>query len=244
MTRTQAVASAIGLFAVWMLMTYLLEARLGTFSQPDTASRFVYTVVANVLIGTIGAALVIRALVRRAEFRESQHTALRDRAGFSSSSPWRLFSRDFFCLPRVSQPRILCHPGECFRPGARRLDRRGRRLLGLVRCRSPQRPWAGLCLRRHCRRFRCARVWGLSLRPQSSVQYPVYGVVAVGSWRSNRALLLSRRRPVQHHCFAQRVRDPRRDPGSWRKWESRPICQSAAPADRDGDRGCRCPGHR
>jgi hypothetical protein len=68
MTRTQAVASAIGLFAVWMVMTYLLEARLGTFSQPDTTSRFVYTVVANVLIGTIGAARVIRALVRRAEF--------------------------------------------------------------------------------------------------------------------------------------------------------------------------------
>ena len=67
MTRTQAVAVAFGLFAVWTLATYLLEARLGTFLKPDATTRFVYTVVANVLIGTIGAALVIRALVRRAE---------------------------------------------------------------------------------------------------------------------------------------------------------------------------------
>jgi hypothetical protein len=68
MRRTQAVASAIGLFALWMLATYLLEARPGTFLKPDATSRFVYTVVANVFIGTIGAALVIRGLVRRADF--------------------------------------------------------------------------------------------------------------------------------------------------------------------------------
>ena len=68
MTRTQAFASAIGLFAAWTLATYLLEARLGTFLKPDATSRFVYTVVANVLIGTVGAALVIRALAGRAEF--------------------------------------------------------------------------------------------------------------------------------------------------------------------------------
>jgi hypothetical protein len=67
MTRAQAVAAAFGLFAVWTLATYLLEARLGTFLRPDATSRFVHTVVANVLIGTIGAALVIRALVRRVE---------------------------------------------------------------------------------------------------------------------------------------------------------------------------------
>ena len=66
-TRTQAVVAAFGLFAVWTLATYLLEARLGTFLKPDATTRIVYTVVANVLIGTIGAALVIRALVRRAE---------------------------------------------------------------------------------------------------------------------------------------------------------------------------------
>jgi hypothetical protein len=65
-TRTRAVASAIGLFAAWMLATYVLEGRLGTFSKPDATSRFVYTVLANVLIGTIGAGLVIRRVLRRA----------------------------------------------------------------------------------------------------------------------------------------------------------------------------------
>jgi hypothetical protein len=67
MTRTQAIAAAFGLFAVWTLATYVLEARVGTFLRPDAMTRFVYTVVANVLIGTMGAALVIRAVVLRAE---------------------------------------------------------------------------------------------------------------------------------------------------------------------------------
>lgn len=67
MTRTRAVVTAVGLFGVWTLATYLLEARVGTFRRPDATSRFVYTVVANVLIGTIGAALVIRAFIRLAD---------------------------------------------------------------------------------------------------------------------------------------------------------------------------------
>jgi hypothetical protein len=67
MARTHAVVSAVGVFAVWMLATYLLEARVGTFLRPDATNRFVYTVIANMLIGTIGSALVIRAIVRRAE---------------------------------------------------------------------------------------------------------------------------------------------------------------------------------
>jgi hypothetical protein len=67
MTRAHAVGAAFGLFAAWTLATYLLEARAGTFLRPDATSRFVYAVVANLLIGTIGAALVIRAVVRRAE---------------------------------------------------------------------------------------------------------------------------------------------------------------------------------
>lgn len=66
MTGAQAAVTALGLFAVWTLATYLLEARVGTFLRPDTTNRFIYTVVANMLIGTIGSALVIRAIVRRA----------------------------------------------------------------------------------------------------------------------------------------------------------------------------------
>jgi hypothetical protein len=68
MRNTQAVVAATGLLAIWTLATYLLEARLGTFLRPDAmTSRFVYTVVVNVLIGTIGAGLLIRALIRRSE---------------------------------------------------------------------------------------------------------------------------------------------------------------------------------
>jgi hypothetical protein len=67
MTRAQAVVTALGLFGVWTLATYLLEARVGTFLRPDATNRFIYTVVANMLIGTIGSALAIRAIVRRAE---------------------------------------------------------------------------------------------------------------------------------------------------------------------------------
>jgi hypothetical protein len=68
MTRVQAAGAAAGLFAVWMVATYLLEARPRTFLRPDATARVVYTAVANVIIGTIGAALIIRVILRRGEF--------------------------------------------------------------------------------------------------------------------------------------------------------------------------------
>lgn len=62
-----AVLLAIGLFFAWMLATYLLEGRLRTFLRPEAAgTRFVYAVTANVLVGTVGAALVIRLFLRTA----------------------------------------------------------------------------------------------------------------------------------------------------------------------------------
>ena len=97
MTRTQAVAPAFGLFAVWTLATYLLEARFGTFLRPDATTRFVYTVVANVLIGTVGAALVIRALVRRAEFpRVTTYGIAAPLPDSPPPSRWPLSLRDSF----------------------------------------------------------------------------------------------------------------------------------------------------
>ena len=80
----------------------LLEARVGTFLRPDTTNRLIYTVVANMLIGTVGSALVIRKIVRRAEFprlttygiarplriprpRETRTTAARAGSGAASS---------------------------------------------------------------------------------------------------------------------------------------------------------------
>ena len=96
MTRTQAVASAIGLFAAWTLATYLLEARLGTFLRPDATSRFVYTVVANVLIGTSGLHWSFAHSSGGPSSRASRPTASRRRYGFSSSSPWPLSLRHSF----------------------------------------------------------------------------------------------------------------------------------------------------
>jgi hypothetical protein len=64
MTKTFAVGWATVVFGVWMLATYLLEGRIRTLLRPDaTATRFAYTMIANVLIGTVAAALVIRVLM-------------------------------------------------------------------------------------------------------------------------------------------------------------------------------------
>lgn len=74
------VAAAAGLFALWMLVTYLLEGRADTFRRADQVSRFVYTVLANVCIGTIGAAMMIRALAARGTVaRTASHGIARPR---------------------------------------------------------------------------------------------------------------------------------------------------------------------
>lgn len=65
MTRTGALLLAGALYAVWVLATYALEKRLSTFRRPDASgARFAYTVLANVMVGTVGATIVIRALLR------------------------------------------------------------------------------------------------------------------------------------------------------------------------------------
>jgi hypothetical protein len=51
------------LFSVWTAATWLLEGRIETLLRPDAAfDRLVYALVANLLIGTIGAIYVIRRL--------------------------------------------------------------------------------------------------------------------------------------------------------------------------------------
>jgi hypothetical protein len=74
---------ACGLFAVWMLTTYLLEGRLHTFRRPEaTGRRFAYTMTANVLVGTVGAALVIRLFLRS--------TAMAHPAPYGLAEPGRI----------------------------------------------------------------------------------------------------------------------------------------------------------
>jgi hypothetical protein len=66
-TSASAILIAIGLFGTWTLATYLLEGRIRTFQRPEAAgARFRYTVSANMLVGTIGAALLVRLLLREA----------------------------------------------------------------------------------------------------------------------------------------------------------------------------------
>jgi hypothetical protein len=62
--KSIAFIASLGLFLVWTLATYLLEGRLLTFHRPEAVlDRFIYTAVANVLIGIFGSIVVIRLLV-------------------------------------------------------------------------------------------------------------------------------------------------------------------------------------
>jgi hypothetical protein len=59
--KSIAVVASLGVFLVWTLATYLLEGRLLTFRRPEAAlDRFIYTLIANVLIGTVGSIILVR----------------------------------------------------------------------------------------------------------------------------------------------------------------------------------------
>jgi hypothetical protein len=61
----RALTLAFGLYLVWVLATYLLEGRIHTLLRPEAmGARLSYALVANVLIGIGGSALVIRFLSR------------------------------------------------------------------------------------------------------------------------------------------------------------------------------------
>jgi hypothetical protein len=79
-----ALTLALGLYLVWVLATYLLEGRIQTFLRlEDMGARLTYALVANILIGIGGSALVIRFLSRagaisteQAGFRGLWHAAI------------------------------------------------------------------------------------------------------------------------------------------------------------------------
>ncbi len=61
----RALALALGLYLLWALATYLLEGRIHTLLRPEaTGARLPNSLVANILIGIGGSALVIRSLSR------------------------------------------------------------------------------------------------------------------------------------------------------------------------------------
>lgn len=64
LTHPQKLGVAIGVYLVWTLATYLLEGRLLTLLRPEaTGDRLVYTLVANVLIGTVLAVWMLRPFI-------------------------------------------------------------------------------------------------------------------------------------------------------------------------------------
>jgi hypothetical protein len=79
-----ALTLAIGLYLVWVFATYLLEGRIHTLLRPEAMGvRLSYAIVANILIGIGGSALVIRFLSRagtvsteQAGFRGLGHAAI------------------------------------------------------------------------------------------------------------------------------------------------------------------------
>lgn len=63
-TRTRAIATVLGFWAIWTLATWWFEGRIGTFTRPEAVfDRLIYTGVVNVVIGTIGGALTLRYLL-------------------------------------------------------------------------------------------------------------------------------------------------------------------------------------
>jgi hypothetical protein len=63
--RTWAVLLALLLYLVWALVTYLLEGRLRTFLRPEAREdRLAYALVANLAIGVVAAAVLLRYFLR------------------------------------------------------------------------------------------------------------------------------------------------------------------------------------
>jgi hypothetical protein len=72
-TTRGAIILSVGLYLVWVLATYLLEGRIYTFLRPEAmGARLTYALVANVIVGIGGSALVIRFLSRTGTLSASQ----------------------------------------------------------------------------------------------------------------------------------------------------------------------------
>ncbi|THK33649.1 hypothetical protein EHS39_34950 [Ensifer sp. MPMI2T] len=72
---------AFALYLVWTAATWLLEGRIHTLLRPEAGGdRLAYVVIANLVIGTVGALLVLR-------FTLSSGGATREYTGFGRRSP-------------------------------------------------------------------------------------------------------------------------------------------------------------
>ncbi|WP_411964718.1 type II CAAX prenyl endopeptidase Rce1 family protein [Haloferax sp. YSMS24] len=63
-TPREFVLAAVGVYVLWVVATFVFEGRIQTLLRPDaTLDRLVYAVVANLLVGTLLAMLVVRRIV-------------------------------------------------------------------------------------------------------------------------------------------------------------------------------------
>ncbi len=115
---------------VWTLATYFLEGRALTFLRPETAgARLAYALVANIIVGVMGAGLILRAAVRQAGL-DIQRLALRTpgRTAISVALGFGLgFAAFAFRQPVTLAPRRY---RECVRAGVGRVCGGGACLLG------------------------------------------------------------------------------------------------------------------
>ncbi|MGD2185796.1 MAG: CPBP family intramembrane metalloprotease [Desulfobacterales bacterium] len=81
--KSIAVITSFAVFLIWTLATYLLEGRLLTLQRPEAVlNRFIYAIVVNVLIGTVGSIILIRFLLL--------HTGVSNPSLFGLIGPKRL----------------------------------------------------------------------------------------------------------------------------------------------------------
>jgi hypothetical protein len=71
-STAQALGAAGALVVGWTLATYLLEGRIGVMQQPASLARWTYTLLANVLIGTVGVLWVVRPLLAQGSLAPDQ----------------------------------------------------------------------------------------------------------------------------------------------------------------------------
>ena len=57
---TRFIITAIAIYLVWLLATYLLEGRIHLLQKPDPLARLIYAVIANMIIGTVIAIWLLR----------------------------------------------------------------------------------------------------------------------------------------------------------------------------------------
>ncbi len=109
--RVRTLGGALLLYAVWTLATWLLEGRMQTLLRPDAAgARLAYAVVANLIVGILGAGFLIRHRVRRTPSPETWGFAPRARTLRTALAGFCLGAALFLLLrPASLHPAVLVH---------------------------------------------------------------------------------------------------------------------------------------